>query len=158
MGHIFMKKILLATFCMILATHCLYSEQAIENSTKYANLEGSQVELDLFGNIFFGSGYSTQETLLILGGFQIGSDFIFTLPYTKIYGVSVSPQFVYAPVLINNFSTAGRLESYAFSTMAHFEYGVSFFVHLSYYFSVGLGLYYNQVVQSFLDIDSNSIK
>ncbi len=145
-----MKKILSIVLCIVLTTHCLYSEQSADNLTSSTNLGSSQVELDVFANMFFGGGYS-KDVYSIFGGFKIGADFIFTLPYTKIYGIGIAPEFVYVPVFQNSW------QSSVFSAMSHLEFGASLFIHVSDFFSVGVGFYYNKVMP-FFDIDNEKVK
>ncbi len=154
-----MKKLVLVLFYIVVATHGLYSQQSSNELTKYGNLEGAQVEVDLFGNALFGGG-SSSSIISILGGFQIGADFIFTLPQSKIYGFGIAPRFAYVPVAQNRF-TGFDIENFElpkFFAVSHFEYGVSLFLHVSYYFSVGAGIYYNKVMPLFLDLDNDFIK
>lgn len=153
-----MKKLLLITLLIILISmQVLYPQnRATENVKKYGNLQGTQVELDLFGNIFFGGG-SGGSVISVLAGAQAGFDLIFTLPNSSIYGISISPKFSYTPIVMQNvFTSIDTLDFKLpqFSIISHLEYGASLGIHLSYFFSIGVGVYYNQIIDYFLDLDN----
>ncbi len=165
------KKYIFIFICsLFLATSTLYSQRVTSGVKKYGELEGTQVELDLFLNLLVGGG-SGQDVISIIAGGEAGFDLIFTLPQTKIYGISISPSFSYVPNVRNSFkeldlsgtttteegtesgtSSSGEDDSETatidiptFSVMTKMEMGASIGIHISYFASVYIGLYYTMV-------------
>ncbi len=155
------KRSLIIIFSLLLMTQILYSRQdrTTEGVKKYGQLEGTQVELDLFINLFAGLG-SGGSVVSILGGGQFGLDLIFTLPKSSIYAISISPRISYVSMLQNTFTDIDttEFEFPGFSILSKVEYGASLGVHITYFLSIGIGLYYNTVLDFPISISNDIFK